>query len=123
MVDFSERLSYIMKLKGLKQADLSRLSGYSGPGIRKVKNGESEPKYGLLKAIIEAYPDLSAFWLLTGKGNPLDGGNRKSLYDYDVREVAERVVREQEVFLEDVLYNEFVEKMALRKLREIEKNN
>lgn len=69
-----------MSKKGLKQADLVRFTDYTGPAIKKITNGESEPKFGFLKKILENVQDISADWLLTGRGDMLlsNTGNKNS---------------------------------------------
>lgn len=67
-MDIASRLIEVMTALHLKQADLIRCTGYTGPAIKKITDGQSEPKFGFLKSILQEYPEISARWLITGEG-------------------------------------------------------
>lgn len=53
-MSIGENLKKLRGEKGLKQQDLSRLSGISGGYISKIENGNAEPTYSHIKKLVIA---------------------------------------------------------------------
>ncbi len=64
----NERILLIMKEKNFNKNSLSKLLGLSQPALKKIENNENLPSFKLLFGLLNAIPDISAEWLLTGKG-------------------------------------------------------
>ncbi|PCH66846.1 MAG: hypothetical protein COC06_12165 [Bacteroidales bacterium] len=79
MSGISLRLSALIAKKELSKRSFSALVGYSDVAIGKIINGKSKPKFEMLEALINAFPDINPAWLLTGKGEMLLTGEEKIL--------------------------------------------
>ncbi len=119
-MDIGDRIRAVMKAKGLKQEGLGELANYSGVAIGKIINKKNEPKFGLLSSIIKHFPDINGNWLLTGEGQ-MYGTEISDLAD--VKSISIAVVKRQKELLNDPLFVEFVEKMAYKRMLEIEKES
>jgi transcriptional regulator with XRE-family HTH domain len=64
----NERIVLIMNDKNLNKNSFAKLIGMSQPTIKQVENKENLPSLKFLLEILKAFPDISAEWLLTGKG-------------------------------------------------------
>lgn len=69
----SERLQLIMKLRGVKQADLARLTGISRGAISNYVLGRYEPKSDIISKLAKAL-NCSEMWLW-GYDVPMDRTN------------------------------------------------
>ena len=79
MIDFFERLDVYMDFKGLNDNKLSNETGIANGLIGKARKRGSLSGKNISK-LINAYQDLSADWLFTGKGDMLNSINE---IDYD----------------------------------------
>jgi transcriptional regulator with XRE-family HTH domain len=70
-MSFSERIKEIIKLKNMKQNTFAQKTGIKRTTISGIINAGSVPGGEVLAAIIEAFPDISPSWLMTGKGQML----------------------------------------------------
>ena len=100
--------------------------------IQAALKRESRLKDDTLNAILDRYDFISPVWLLTGEGTMSikgDAANERKKLDLtssdqiNVEEISKLVVGNQDLFLEDMLFREFVEKIAHRKMLEIYKKN
>lgn len=66
----SERLKQLVELKGISSRAFALNIGVSSQVFGKYLK-DREPSYDTLRRIIETYDDISADWLLTGKGEML----------------------------------------------------
>ena len=83
--NFIERLQYFMEKKGINDNQMTVNAGLSVGLIGKAKvSGKGMSSINIEKVLL-AYPELSADWLLTGKGSMLkdDGGIPKDLVRTD----------------------------------------
>ena len=74
MINYSEILNQIIKLKGLKNInELSKKLGYKSPEKlgRLIREPDAKPSIDTLQDFMQLFPDLNPTWLLTGDGNPL----------------------------------------------------
>jgi transcriptional regulator with XRE-family HTH domain len=102
LFDLSQRIKEIMSHNGLKQVDLVRITNYTGPAIKKITNGGSEPKFGFLKRIVEHVPDINADWLLTGRGEMIlaDTGEKSEIAGLRIKESRDPLKVEERELLE-----------------------
>lgn len=66
----AERLKQLVELKGISSRAFALSIGVSSQVFGKYLK-DREPSYDTLRRIIETYDDISAEWLLTGKGEML----------------------------------------------------
>lgn len=66
--DISLRINTLMNQKKFNFRSFGMYLGYSDTAIRNIIKKKSKPNFELTKAIVEKFPDLSADWLLTGRG-------------------------------------------------------
>ena len=66
--DVNNRILLIMKEKNLNKNSLSKQIGLSQPAITKIENHKNLPSFKLLFELLRLFPDISAEWLLIGKG-------------------------------------------------------
>lgn len=68
---YGERLRWARKQADLTQQELANISGVKQGSISKIERGEqSESSYD---PILAFHLRVSAYWLTTGEGDPLDG--------------------------------------------------
>lgn len=70
-LDWSDRIEWLLERyeDGSRRA-MGRKIGLSGQAISAWTRGEARPSGEGLASIIEAYPDVNARWLLSGRGSP-----------------------------------------------------
>lgn len=70
-VDWSERIRWILEeYEGGSRRALGRKIDLSGQAVSAWARGDTRPSGPGLAALLEAYPELNARWLLTGEGPP-----------------------------------------------------
>lgn len=69
------RLKKLETVLGLKPAEMASLGGCSRATYYRYRNGESEPTLDFLKRILKHEKNISAEWLLDGKGSVLKNTN------------------------------------------------
>ncbi len=69
MKNFSDRLNFILKNKGLKNADLARLTGIFSGTISKILRNERKPGIETIEKIVDALElkPAETQWLIKGK--------------------------------------------------------
>jgi transcriptional regulator with XRE-family HTH domain len=70
-LDIAERIVRVRKEKGLNGEQMGAILGIGRAAVSQIENGKSKPTIEGLARLVEAYGDLNAKWLLTGKGNML----------------------------------------------------
>jgi len=55
---FGDRLIQVREKKGLSQAEMARKLGISPQVLFRYEKNQNRPGYGLLKKLIEIYPDI-----------------------------------------------------------------
>ena len=63
---FSSRLKNFMKAEGITQEELAQKIGSKRESVAKIKDN---PRYDTIMSILDAFPNLSADWLMKGKGS------------------------------------------------------
>lgn len=66
------RLIKFINSKNLRNTEFARSIGVHKQKIYDYKNDKSKPNAETLESILNAYPELNARWLLTGKGEMLN---------------------------------------------------
>ncbi|NVO32933.1 helix-turn-helix domain-containing protein [Hymenobacter lapidiphilus] len=77
MDTIGSRIAAFREARQLKQVDVFRATGIKQQTLSSVESG-TEPKSGIVAALLAAYPDLSPDWLLTGSGPMLRDGRALS---------------------------------------------
>jgi len=62
------RLQKILEDKNLSPTGLARLIGVQPSTISHILSGRNKPGFDFLHALLKAFPDISATWLITGQG-------------------------------------------------------
>ncbi|MGC9472511.1 MAG: helix-turn-helix domain-containing protein [Bacteroidales bacterium] len=62
------RLQKILEDKNLSPTGLARLLGVQPSTISHILSGRNKPGFDFLHALLKAFPDISAAWLITGQG-------------------------------------------------------
>lgn len=70
-MDISERILLIIKEKYLSKRSFSKAIGCTDTAINNILNKRNDPGYKILFGILQTYDNISAEWLLTGKGKML----------------------------------------------------
>ena len=63
-----QRIKKIYESENLEQKEFSVKIGVPTSTFNNMIIRKSDPKYAILKAILDAYPNLSLEWFMTGKG-------------------------------------------------------
>ena len=69
MSTLSERITLLIESKGLKMASFERELGLKRNSISQILRRNTEIKADIVAKILETFSDVSAEWLLLGKGN------------------------------------------------------
>lgn len=67
--DFSKRLEKIMDEHDLNAAGFADMIQVGRSSISHIISGRNKPSLEFVLKIIEAFPDVSLYWLLNGKGD------------------------------------------------------
>ena len=87
------RIELLISKKEKSVRAFSLKIGFQPPTTHQITSGRNKPGFDFLVSILDKYPDVSADWLLLGKGEmlKLDGVKEKG------REVAELKVKDMEI--------------------------
>ena len=64
-----ERLTQFLQSEQLSPARFADILGVQRSGISHILSGRNKPGFDLIEKIVTKFPDISAEWLITGKGN------------------------------------------------------
>ena len=67
-----KRLNLYLKSKGISVNKFATIAGINQSGLRRTLLGLMKPSAEYLTAILDAFPELSAEWLMRGKGQMLN---------------------------------------------------
>lgn len=70
-----ERVGIIIKFKGVSISAFEKATGMSNNSIQTAIKRVSNLKDDTLNSILNCFPDISAEWLLTGKGSMINNHN------------------------------------------------
>jgi transcriptional regulator with XRE-family HTH domain len=77
MDNITERMRQVMESKGLNAKGFAELLGIQRSGLSHIYSGRNKPGLDLIQKILEVFPEVSADWLLTGKGSPDNSADGK----------------------------------------------
>jgi hypothetical protein len=66
--DIKERIIAVFKVKGLNANRASRIFGIPQRTLNRQVNEDGKVTMELMYAVLDAFPDISPLWLITGKG-------------------------------------------------------
>ena len=72
----NRRFQTILDLENLSPAQLADRLGVQRSGISHILSGRNKPSFELLQRVVQSFPEISAEWLITGKGKPLKEQNQ-----------------------------------------------
>ena len=67
---FETRLKQFLKMEDLSPAKFADSIGIQRSGISHLLAGRNKPSFDFISKMLSTYPDLSAEWLMTGRGKP-----------------------------------------------------
>ena len=70
MEPFENRLKQFLKMEDLSPAKFADSIGIQRSGISHILAGRNKPSFDFISKMLATYPDLSAEWIMTGKGKP-----------------------------------------------------
>lgn len=109
MNDFRSRLLLLIETMGLNANKLSKEVGGTTAKYYKLLNGETEPNFSTVQAILETYPRVSAEWLTRGKGDIFTSGTDADTES--VLDLKQKIdILERELEREKAIVNKFVGK-------------
>ncbi len=63
-----DRIQQIIDYKGISPGDLAEILDVQRSNISHILNGRNKPGAAFIEKILQAFPNINARWLLTGKG-------------------------------------------------------
>ena len=69
MDQLNARVLYLMEVKSLSKSQLARILEISPSIMSHIASGRNKVGVEVLQKLIDAFPDISASWLLTGNGS------------------------------------------------------
>ena len=66
--EIGPRIQELMFRLKLKQTSFAESIGVSQTAVNKIVNGQTKPRFALLEAICNKYPQVNKDWLMSGKG-------------------------------------------------------
>lgn len=76
-----ERILQLLKEKNISATKFADIIDVQRSSISHILSGRNKPSFDFIEKILNAYPDLSARWLITGYGEMYT--NQKSLFNDD----------------------------------------
>lgn len=73
-----DRIKQYIDYKGITAGDLAVMLEVQRSNISHILNGRNKPGAALIEKLLLVFPDLNARWLLTGKGDMIEGGTESS---------------------------------------------
>jgi len=70
-MSLAHRIKLLINSKGITQSEFARVIGMTRGSVNQWLSGKLVPGHKPLMKIFEIYPDISADWLLLGKGEML----------------------------------------------------
>lgn len=67
--DFVKRLENILNYYGLNASAFADKIGIQRSGMSHLLSGRNKPSLDFIMKILEVFPDVDLYWILTGKGN------------------------------------------------------
>ncbi len=73
MNDFSQRLAQVINHYHLTHAAFAEKMGIQKSSVSHLLSGRNKPNFDFIARFPEVFPEINLQWLLTGKGNMLNG--------------------------------------------------
>lgn len=73
-----ERFKFVLNELGLNQKEFCAKAGIEVPTFNRVFNGHAMPRFDLVQSVYNAFPQISAHFLLSGSGPVLGGSSSKT---------------------------------------------
>jgi len=67
----NKRLQTILEIEHITASQLADTLGVQRGGVSHLLSGRNKPSYDFLERILRKYPNISAEWLITGRGKPI----------------------------------------------------
>lgn len=74
-----ERIILLLKEKNLSATKFADIIDVQRSSISHILSGRNKPSFDFIEKILNAYPDINAQWLITGRGEMFT--NQRSLFD------------------------------------------
>lgn len=100
----SERLAQIVEASELSKSQFARTTGLSPQNVYDFISGrKGDPSYGVIKKILDRYPNINANWLISGSGSMLNDSTHSLYADesahLDVTQYMEQIIKQSETQL------------------------
>ena len=119
-----ERLNEILKHFKINASQFADQIGVQRASVSHVLSGRNKPGFDFIQKIIDAYPALSAEWLITGKGDILKSKiSKQDLFserEIEGNETVEEIIKSKKTLNQKSVPDSDPGKKALR-VRNIEK--
>jgi transcriptional regulator with XRE-family HTH domain len=119
-----ERLNEILKHFKINASQFADQIGVQRASVSHVLSGRNKPGFDFIQKIIDAYPTLSAEWLITGKGDILKSKiSKQDLFtemEIEGNETVEEIIKSRKTLNQKSVPDSDPGKKALR-VRNIEK--
>jgi transcriptional regulator with XRE-family HTH domain len=119
-----ERLNEILKHFKINASQFADQIGVQRASVSHVLSGRNKPGFDFIQKIIDAYPALSAEWLITGKGDILKSKiSKQDLFserEIEGNETVEEIIKSKKTLNQKSIPDSDPGKKALR-VRNIEK--
>lgn len=89
MDTIESRLKQFLQMEGISPASFADTLGMQRSGISHLLNGRNNPSYDFITKMLQSYPELSAEWLLIGKGKPYKTTANTDDYPQEITESSE----------------------------------
>jgi len=67
----NKRLQTILEIEHITASQLADALGIQRGGVSHLLSGRNKPSFDFLERLLRKYPNISAEWLITGKGKPI----------------------------------------------------
>lgn len=114
LIEMLDRIKILIKHKGLNQLEFFEWLGYQKHNMTNWMHKKNTPPYHFIQRIAEKMPEVSIQWVLTGRGDFLNGTNAADVdIDYDNNKELRIRLRhlEKEIALKDELLQQMRERL------------
>ena len=86
-----DRLESILHYYKINSSKLADILSVQRSGISHIMSGRNNPSYDFLVSLLEAFPEINAKWLMTGRGEMIDEADRDDSNVSDLNETDNRL--------------------------------
>lgn len=97
MNTITERMRQVMESRGLNAKTFAGKLGIERSGLSHIYSGRNKPGLELIVKVLDTFPDISADWLLTGKGEMSLSSSNTVIRDEPDQPIPEREPHAEEV--------------------------